>query len=68
MSRSDFIVRQCREVSRWLKDNGQPKRANDIQSLLVAHTTARCTMSELHGDNMALRKRIAELEHQAGHP
>ena len=65
MSRSDYIVRQCREVAGWLKQNGQPKRANDVLSLLVAHTTARCTMSDLHADNMELRRRVAELEHQA---
>lgn len=68
MSRSDTIVRQCREVVKWLQSERQPQRANDVQSLLIAHTTARVTMSELHSDNMELRKRVAALEWQAGHP
>ena len=58
MSRADGVIRQCREVVDWLRANGEMKRANDVQTLIITLTNSRNAMSQLWTDNAELRRQI----------
>lgn len=55
MSRAERHTLAAMDVAKWLDEQGEHKRANDVRSVCRSLSTARVTMSVLHRDNMALR-------------
>lgn len=56
-------VKAARAAADLLDQHGFPKEAEDVRVLCRANSSYRTTCRQLYLDNVALRKRIAELEH-----
>lgn len=66
MPKAEPHQRQAREVATWLDSIGEHKRANDVRNVCRSLDTARNALSQLHKDNMELRRKLAPLSQMNG--
>lgn len=55
-ARAEKAVADARKVADFLDEIGCPKMANDVRRVCRSNDSYRVTLSQLHKDNMALRR------------